>query len=58
MFSSFFKLYSPLNIIDIVSHPYKTGQVVVLCILIYKFLERRQVGKRFLNLMVAPILRI
>jgi hypothetical protein len=37
-----------LNVRDQVSHPYKTtGEIMVLCILIFKFLERRREDIRF-----------
>jgi hypothetical protein len=41
-------LCSSLRVRDQVAHPYrKTGTIVVLHILIFKFLERRQEDKRF-----------
>jgi hypothetical protein len=37
LFSSTFRLYSSLNISDQISRPYKSGQIIVLYILIFIF---------------------
>jgi len=48
---------TPLSVRDQISHPYKTGTIMVLCILIFKFLDRRQEDKTT-NRMTAGIPQI
>jgi len=40
LFSNTLSLRSSLHVSDQVSHPYKTGKIIVLCILIFKFWGR------------------
>jgi hypothetical protein len=47
MFSNTFSFLSSHNVSDQVSHPYKTGNIIVLYILIFKFLEGNLEDKRF-----------
>jgi hypothetical protein len=48
LFPNSLSICSSISVRDQVSHKYRTtGKTVVLCILIFKFLERRQEGKRF-----------
>ena len=43
LFSNTFSLHSSLNVSNQVSHPYKTtGKIIVLCILLFKFLEDKR----------------
>ena len=48
LFSNTFSLHSSLNVSDQVSHPHKiTGKIIVLCTLIFKFLDSKLKDKRF-----------
>ena len=48
LFSNTFSLRSSLNLSDQVSHPYKTrGDIIVLCVLISVFFNRKLEYKRF-----------
>jgi hypothetical protein len=50
LFSNTLSLCSSLGVRDQVSHPYKTtDKIMILYILIFKFLERRQKDKRLWN---------
>jgi len=42
-----FLAYVPPEVNDQVSHPYKTGKIVVLCILIFMLFDSKQGDKRF-----------
>jgi hypothetical protein len=55
--SNTLRLCSSLCVRDQVSHPYKTGRIMILSILTFKFLDSRREDKR-LNRMVASIPRI
>ena len=46
-FSNTFSLCSSLTVIDQVSHPYTTGKIIVVYILILKFLDSKLEDKRF-----------
>jgi len=46
-FSNTLSLHFSLDISDQVSHPYTTGKIIFLHILIFKFLDNRHEGKRF-----------
>jgi hypothetical protein len=48
LFSNILYFYSSVSVRDKVSNTYKTtDKIMVLCILIFKFLEMRQEEKRF-----------
>ena len=47
LFSNTLSLRSYLNVSDQVSHPYKTGKIVILYILIFTILDRKLEDKRF-----------
>jgi hypothetical protein len=48
LFSNTLSLFSSLNVLDKVSHPYKTKhKIVVLFILIFKFFDSRHEDRRF-----------
>jgi hypothetical protein len=48
LFSNTPSLCSTLSVNDHVSHPYKTtGKIIVLCSLIFKFLDSKLEDKRF-----------
>jgi len=47
LFSNTFSLISSFNLSDHVSHPYTTGKIIVLCIIIFKFLDSKLEDKIF-----------
>ena len=48
LFSDTLSLRSLLNVIDQVSHPYKTtGNIIILCILMFAFMDIKLENKRF-----------
>jgi len=48
LFSHTLNLWSSLTVRDQVSHPYKTtGNIIIVYILTFKILDRRQKDKRF-----------
>ena len=47
LFSNTLSLCSSLNVSDQVSHPYKTGRIIVLYVLIFNFLYRNLKDKQF-----------
>jgi hypothetical protein len=58
LFSHTLYIFSPLNVRDQVSHPYKTtGKIIVLYFNLHVF-KQKTGREKFLKLMIANILRI
>jgi len=56
LFSNTLSLHSSLNVSDQVSHPYKTtAKIIVLCTLIFKFLDSKLEDKKILHRMIVSI---
>jgi hypothetical protein len=46
LFLKTLKMHSSFNMRDLVSHPYRTrGKIVILCVVVFMFLDYRQEGK-------------
>jgi len=55
LFSNILNLHSSLNVSDKVLHPYTTGKIIVLCILIFIFVDSKLEDKKILHRMIASI---